>query len=689
MHSEDGVMAHQLTTCTFCGVGCGLYLETSGNQIVGAYPSVSHPSNQGRICIRGWYIHEVASSPDRLKNPLLRKNGTLHEVSWDEALGFIASKMKAIREKHGPDALGFLNSPRCSNEETYLLQKFARGVIGTNNVHHGTGIYSNNAINVLMDMIGVPASTNSIAELAQSKVIVVDGVDLAKRMPTIGGAVIRAKLNGACLIVVGTRRHRVAESADIFLQIKPGTETLLYGAMAKVIVDRGLMNSGFTKTRCRDYEAFLASVHEYDLLRVAESCGVEPRLIEAAALAYGHASSATLMFSASMEERSRDSIRAVVNLALVSGNLGKSGSGLFALTEQNNLQGVCDMGMLPDRLPGYKPVSDDRARSSLDAIWKSKVPAHAGVGSRALLTHRAQGKVKALWLSRYDPTNTALLGDVAGQLKQLDLLVVQHLFMTEAAECAHVILPTTAFGEERVTYTSTDRRIQLVEQVVDPPARLTPAWAQITQLARLMGADWKYTSARDVMDEIGEVVPFYGGADYDNLARDYGRQWPCTKDRPLGTKFLFAPKDSIEFPNEKEWKFRFVAVPMPPARPANPKEFPLTLVFGNSLYYWNQNVLVRHSETLKREYSQLMIDYPQGFVEISPEDAKQIGIRDGKRVRLCAAATSAVATARVTRQVMTGTVFVPHFMHEVEQKILGPSSESFRLVPVRVEKEAA
>jgi predicted molibdopterin-dependent oxidoreductase YjgC len=675
-------MAHKLTTCTFCGVGCGLYLETSGNQIVGAYPSVSHPSNQGRICVRGWYVHEVASSPDRLKHPLVRKNGQLQEVSWDEALGFIAGKVKAIRDEHGPNALGFLNSPRCSNEESYLLQKFARAVIGTNNVHHGTGVYSNNAINVLLDMIRVPASTNSIAELAQSQVIVVDAVDLAKRMPTIGGAVIRAKLNGARLIVVGTRRHRVAESADLFLQIKPGTETLLYGAIAKIIVDRGLMDLNFIKARCRDYEAFLASIYEYDLLRVAESCGVAPSLIEAAALAYGGASSATLMFSASMEERSRDSIRAVVNLALLSGNLGKPGAGLFALTEQNNLQGVCDMGMLPDRLPGYRLVTDDKARSALDALWKTGIPPEPGLGSRALLAHRGQGKIKALWLSRYDPTNAALLGDVAGQLQQLDLLVVQHLFMTECGNYAHVVLPTTAFGEEEVTFTSTDRRIQLVERVVDPPSGLTSAWEQIVQLARLLDADWKYTSARDVMDEIGEVVPFYSGADYANLARDYGRQWPCTKDRPLGTKFLFAEKS-------EDRPFKFVAVPKPPAPKENPKEFPLTLVFGNSLYYWNQNVLVRHSETLKREYRQLMIDYPDGFVEINPEDAKQFGIRDGKRIRLCAAAASAVAPARITSEVRTGTIFVPHFMREVEQQIFGTSGDTRRLVPVRVEKGTA
>jgi formate dehydrogenase major subunit len=398
-----------------------------------------------------------------------------------------------------------------------------------------------------------------------------------------------------------------------------------------------------------------------------------------------------LMFSASMEERSRDSVRAVVNLALLSGNLGKSGAGLFALTEQNNLQGVCDMGMLPDRLPGYRPVSDDRVRAALDAIWDSRIPSTPGLGARALLTHRAQGKLRGLWLSRYDPTNTALLGDVSGQLRQLDLLVIQHIFATECSNYAHVVLPTSAFGEEQVTFTSTDRRIQLTERVVDPAPGLTPAWEQIVQLARLMGADWKYPAARDVMDEIGRVVPFYSGADYENLARDYGRQWPCTKDRPLGTKLLFAKNGlaADDVPEKQDRPFRFVAVPKPTGPPANPKEFPLTLVFGNSLYYWNQNVLVRHSETLKREYRQLMIDYPEGFVEINPEDAKQAGIREGSRMRLCAAATSSSAMARITSDVRIGTIFVPHFMREVGQQILGSSGDSFRLVPVRVEKESA
>lgn len=632
--------------------------------------------------MRGWHVHEVASSPDRLKTPLLRQNGQLREASWEEAFAYIASRMKEIRNQYGPDALAFLNSPRCSNEEAYLLQKFARAVIGTNNVHHGTGVYCNNSINVLLDMIGVPATTNSIAELAQSEVIVVDGVDLAKRLPTLGGSVIRAKLGGAKLIVVGTRRHRVAESADLFLQIKPNTEALLYGAMAKVIVDRGLMNLPFIKERCRDYEAFLLQIAEYDLLQVSEACGAPAAQIEVAALSYARARSAALLYSSSMEERTRDSIRAVVNLALLTGNLGKAGAGIFALTEQNNLQGVCDMGMLPDRLPGYQPVTNAKERAALGKVWGCQAPSEPGIGSRAVLTDRGNGRVRALWLSRHDPTNTASLGNVGETLRQFELVVVQHLFLTDISQYAHVVLPTTAFGEEKVSFTSTERRIQLAEKVVDPPAGLSPAWLQITQLARHMGADWRYESSREVMDEIGEAVPIYGGASYENLAHDYGRQWPCTKDRPLGTKFLFSESGNGQ-------PFRFIAVPKPQSPMQTSRDFPLCLVFGNSLYYWNQNVLVRHSETLKREYRSLFLDYPEGFVELNPEDAKELKVRDGEKIRLCAERATAIATARVTPEIMNGTVFVPHFMRDVELQLLGGARNGDKLVPARVEKEVA
>ncbi len=671
-------MAHHLTTCTFCGVGCGLYLETAGNQVVGVYPSASHPTNAGRICVRGWHVHEVASSPDRLKHPLLRKGDRLEEVSWGEALEFAARRLREIRDRDGPDALAFLNSPRCSNEEAYLLQKLARAVIGTNNVHHGTGVYCNNSINVLIDMLGIPATTGSIRDLERSELILVDGVDLARRLPTLAGAVIRAKLRGARLIVVGTRRHRVAENADLFVQMRPNTEALLYGAMAKVIVDRGLMDLPFIRARCRDYEPFLEQVRHYDLLQAAAGCGVGADLIEKAALAYARASSAALLYSTSMEERTRDSIRAIINLTLLTGNLGKPGAGLFALTEQNNLQGVCDMGMLPDRLPGYSPVTDLAARAALESAWRCKLPEKPGVGARAIFTDRGGGRINGVWLGRYDPVSTVLLGDVASTLRQMDLVVMQHLFLNDTAPYAHLVLPTTAFGEEQVSFTSTERRIQLAQRALEPPDGPRPAWQQLTQLARMLGADWNYQSPAEIMEEIGQVVPFYGGASYENLVRDYGRQWPCSKDRPLGTARLFAENASK--------RFRFEAVPVPETAPP-PVQYPLTLVFGNSLYYWNQNVLIRHSETLKREYRILSLDYPDGFVEIHEEDAKRLGIRDGEKVRLRTAEATADSIARVTREVMPGTVFVPYFVRHVEQQILGAAGDGGKLVPVRVEKE--
>ena len=657
-----------------------MYLEAVGNQIVGAYPSMSHPTNEGRICVRGWHVHEVASSLDRLKSPLLKVDGQFREVSWDEAIGFIAGRMKEIRARHGPDALAFLNSPRCSNEEAYLLQKLARAVIGTNNVDHGTGVYCNNSINVLLDMLGVPATTSSISELAHSEVIVVDGVDLARQLPTIGGAVLRAKLAGAKLVVIDSRRHRVAESADFFLQLKPGTEPVLYGAMAKVIVDRGLMNLPFIKAHCRGYEEFLARVRDYDLLAAAESCGVAAEQIEAAALAYARARSAAILYSTGIEARDAAPVEAIVNLALLTGQLGKEGAGIFALTEHNNLQGVCDMGVLPDRLPGYRKIADDGARAEVEAVWGVQLPAKLGLASRSLLADRGKGQVRALWLCRYDPVSTAFFGDAANVLQQCELVVAQHLFLTESARYAHVVLPTTAFGEERVTFTNTERRIQLAEQVIEPLPGTSPAWQQLTQVARALGADWKYDSAADVMDEIGTVVPFYSGANYANLAAEYGRQWPCTKDRPLGTRSLFAeglPAGGFKF--------------MPITRDIQvtaPADYPLTLVFGHSLYYWNQNVLIQHSETLKREYRMLLLDYPEGFVEMNPDDAKQLGIRDGEKIRLHAAGGSAVTAARVTPEVRRGAVFVPYFVRQVQQQIRGTTENGVQLIPVRVVKEA-
>jgi len=648
---------------------------------------MSHPTSQGKLCVRGWNVYEVASSPDRLKSPLIKKNGRFEEVSWSEATGFIASRLTEIRAKHGADSIAFLNSPRASNEETYLLQKLARCVIGTNNVDHGAGVYINNSINVLLDQIGIPASTNSVSELSQSEVIIVDGVDLGKLLPTLGGVVLRAKLlHGAKLIVIGERRQRLAENADYFLQTRPGTEALLYGAMAKVLIDQGLMNLPFINARCSGYESFLAKVRDYDLLSAAEICGVPAGDIEAAAMAYGKAKSAAILYSTGADCRSSETVQSLVNLALLAGQIGKPGAGIFAVTAHNNLQGVCDMGMLPDRLPGYRQVGDAAARAELENLWGGKLPENPGTAASTLLTGKDEGKIKAVWLCRYDPVSSAFYGDAKGALERCELVVAQHLFMTESAKYADVVLPTTAFGEEQITFTNTERRIQLAQKVVEPGAGVMPAWQQITDVANALGAKWQYDSAAAIMDEIGKAVPFYSGADYANLSRDYGRQWPCTKDRPFGTGYFtrFAFSDSAP-----EKGFKFVPVTRQPQAVATGGEFQFMLVFGHALYYWHQNVLIKHSETLKREYNILMLDYPDGFVEINSDDAKQIGIRDGEKIRLRSAGGSAKVAARVTLEVKSGTVYVPHYVRQVQQQIFGSQENGAQLVPVCVEKETA
>ncbi len=673
-------VSHRLTTCTFCGVGCGIYLETAGNEITGTYPSMSHPANQGRICVRGWHVHEVASSTDRLRQPLIKRDGKFVPASWDEAFTFIATRLREIRDKHGPDALGFLNSARCGNEDSYLLQKFARCVIGTNNVDHGTSLFRTNSIRVLLDMLGIPAATNSIEELMKSQVIIVSGIDLGQQLPTIGGWVIRAKLAGATLICADARRHRVAEHADPFIQIKSGTDVFLYGAMAKVIIDRGLMNLPFIKAHCRNYEQFLANIESYDTLLAAERCGVSPDLIEKAAVAYAKASSAMILYSTGAEASGEEPIQSMINLALLTGNLGKEGAGIMPLAEHNNLQGGCDMGVIPDYLPGYAPVTDAAARARFEALWGCRLPTTRGQDTNAMLGRK--DRIRAVWLDRHNPVVSATFCDARAAIENMEFVVLQNLFMTRTADFAHVVLPVAAFGEEDVTFTSTDRRIQLAPKIVEPQEGLTPAWKHLVQIANRLGANWKYETASAVMDEINRAVPQYEAASYANLAREYGRQWPCTHDRPVGTQFLF------EKPAHTPFRFVPVQKPVPP--PAASADYPFTLTFGHSLYYWNQNALIQHSETLKREYRILLMDYPDGFVEINAQDADTLRVRDGMKIKLITASGSAVVTARVTNEIKRSMVYVPFFLQEVALQLLGhvktEGRSGSRTVWVRVEK---
>jgi predicted molibdopterin-dependent oxidoreductase YjgC len=282
-----------------------------------------------------------------------------------------------------------------------------------------------------------------------------------------------------------------------------------------------------------------------------------------------------------------------------------------------------------------------------------------------MLDAAADGRLKAMWIDRHEPTTISSQTQVSTALERLEFVVVQHLFLTETARHADVVLPLVAFGEERVTFTNTERRIQVADKVIEPPRGPLPAWDQIARVANHLGARWAYGSSAQVMDEIREAVPFYAGASHDNLTRDYGRQWPCTADRPLGTERLFAGDDERR-------QFKVAALAWPDvAGSCMIAGYPFALILGHSLYYWHQNVLVQHSETLRREYRVLLLDYPEGFVDINGDDARELGVRDGGRIRLVTTKGDAVTTARVTREIKRGMVFVPYFLHDVIQRIAG------------------
>jgi predicted molibdopterin-dependent oxidoreductase YjgC len=294
-----------------------------------------------------------------------------------------------------------------------------------------------------------------------------------------------------------------------------------------------------------------------------------------------------------------------------------------------------------------------------------------------------RGNLKAIWLDRHNPVVSTAQCDASVALQKIEFVVLQNLFMTPTAQYAHVILPTAAYGEETVTFTSLERRIQLAQKAVEPPSGLTSAWCQVVEIAGRLGVEWHYDTSSDVMNEIGRIVPFYEGASYENLAQHYGRQWPCTHERPLGTPYLFADQSGGR-------QFSFVPINQLPPATRTTAEFPFVLMFGRSLYYWHQNTMVQHSETLKREYGILLLDYPEGFVDINPEDAEALKIRDGMKIRLISGVGSATTFARVTNEIRQGTIYVPFFLQDIAKQILGPAGTEYRAgsrtIYVKVEK---
>ena len=736
------------STCTYCGVGCGLFLNLKHGKLINASPDLDDKASSGYLCVRGQFGYDFATSKERLTTPLVRRQGEEYEVAWDEALDEAARRLAEVRRKHGPDAIGVVGSGKTTNEEAYLLQKLARAVLGTNNVDHPSGqLYQAPTVEALRAAFGVPAMTLPIADLETSGCILLVGSNTLETHPVLFFKVQRAVRRGARLILVDPKASAPKRYASVWLRPRPGTDVALVNGMLRVILDEGLEDRAFVEARTAGLDELVASLEGYSLERVSRVTGVAAEDVVAAArlFATGGADprhplppawhgllvtpgqrpptrSSAIVYAGGVVHHvnGADAVQALANLALLTGMVGKPGSGVAPLAGHNNTQGACDMGLLPGYLPGYREVADPTARAALTAAWGAEPPARPGLILTEMLEGIEAGRIRALYVVGANVLRSAPDVDrVERSLKALDLLVVQDIFPTATSKLAHVVLPAASAVEKDGTITNIERRVQRVRAALPPPGESRPDWWIVAELAKRTAAllercrkeptltpdpsppfphgeepipseakegsgglglapSFDYAGPAEVFAEIASVVPEYGGLSHERLDAAGGLQWPCpTPDHP-GTPYLFA--ESFATPDG-----RGHFVPVDQAEPKVDPAFPLLLSTGRSMQF-NTGAI---SDRAKRLAA--MREPPR--LEINPEDARAAGVAHGDRVRVVSARGELVLAAHVTSLVLPGQVFayLDHDESPANRLTALPvggrtKMPELKAVPVRVEK---
>ncbi len=641
-----------VTTCPYCGVGCQIVLHTRDNRVVKVTGKPGLGVNQGWLCVKGRFGFDFINHEERLTEPLIRRNGELTPVSWDEALDFAAQRLAELKTEFGPDAIGGLSSAKCTNEENYIMQKFMRAVIGTNNIDHCARLCHASTVVGLMRAFGSGAMTNSIDDLDQADAIFVIGSNTTECHPVIGAAIKRAAQRGVPLIVADPRAIELTEFATMHLQQKHGTDVALINALIHVILEEGLEDEQFITQRTEGFEQLEAAVEPYTPEFVEKISGVAAEDIVEAARIYAQAPAASIVFSMGITQHTTgtDNVLSLANLAMVTGNVGKPGAGVNPLRGQNNVQGACDVGALPDVYSGYQKVDDDQVRAKFEAAWGGSLPAGPGLTVVEMINASAEGKLKGLYVMGENP----MLSDpdsshVEGALKKLDLLIVQDIFLSETAQLADVVLPAAAFAEKEGTFTNTERRVQRVRKALEPPGKAHGDWQIICDLARRMGYEMSYAGVAAIQDEIAAVTPIYGGITYDRL-EEGALQWPCRDHDDPGMPILHVG----EFARGLG---KFHPVEFIPAQELPDSEYPFVLSTGRILQHFHTGTMSRRAEVLDELVS-------VGAIEIHPDDAQSLDIVDGEPVRVSSRRGQIEIGAHVTERVMPGTVFLAFHYRE-------------------------
>ncbi len=656
------------TTCIYCGVGCILDLKVRDGRVVRVLPNEGGPG-AGKLCIKGWSAHEFIHHPDRLTKPLIKEGDGFREAEWDEALKLVADSLRQAKEVHGADSLAFLSSAKATNEENYLMQKLARAAIGTNNVDHCARLCHASTVTGLVSSFGSGAMTNSQEDLEESDVIFIIGSNTSEQHPLLARRMIRAIKRGAKLIVADPRAIKLVDYATIYLQHRPGTDVPLLNAMMNVIIEEGLQDEEFIATRTEGFESLKETVAAYTPESVEDVTGVPAEDVREAARLYGGAENASLFFSMGITQHTTgvDNVVSTANLAMLTGNVGREGTGVNPLRGQNNVQGACDMGALPDYLPGYGKVTDEATRKRYEESWSVELPPEVGLTVVEMM-NACGGGVRAMFVMGENPLiSDPDLNHVREQLGKLDFLVVSELFLSETAEMADVVLPIASFAEKDGTFTATDRRVQRVNKAIEPLADSRPDWQVLCQIADLLGYPMEYDSPGEIMDEIACLAPIYGGISHRRLEEEDLR-WPCTAPDHPGTRILHQGKFSRGLGRFQSVEYR------PPAEEPD-KSYPYILTTGRLLFHWHTGTMTRRSGTLTDQVN-------EAFVEISVKDAADIGVDDGDIVRVKSRRGEITLKVDVTDRIKDGVVFIPfHFSEAAANVLTNPARDPLAKIP--------
>jgi formate dehydrogenase alpha subunit len=648
------------TTCAYCGVGCSLDVHVRGDDVVAIDPTLEGPSNLGHTCIKGRFAHQYARANDRLTSPMMRRtDGTWREASWDEAMGFVAERMDAIKQKHGPDAIAFISSSRCTNEENYILMKLVRAAIGTNNIDNCSRVCHSPTSAGLIASLGESGGTNSFSDIDVTSLLFLTGANPTEGHPVVGARMKEARMRGAKLIVADPRRIELAAMADIFLQLRPGTNVALYNGLAHVIVREGLVDRAFLDGRVEAFDAYQALIQTYDPKKVESITGVPAKLVEEAAHLYASSKPAAIFYGLGVTEQAQgvSGVRCLANLCLLTGNFGKPGSGSNPLRGQNNVQGSSDVGALPTYLTMYRKMADDQTRQAFEAKWGRPIGPKRGLMIPEMFDRAIKRELKAMYVFGEDIAQTdPNVHHVEEALKSLDLLVVHDIFENVTAKLAHVMLPGSSFLEKTGTFTNAERRLQMVREAVPPPGNARRDLDILLDLSARLGYAMPHRSAADVMDEIAELTPQLRGVSHERLAKK-GLQWPVlAKDHP-GTPVLYTESFAT-----KSGRANLFAVDWAPPGEAASDRFPFILITGRQLAHYNSGTQTRRTGNVELQ--------PADLIEIHPTDAERLGIANDELVEIESARGKVQTWACVTTRVAPGNVFLSFHFPEVKTNLL-------------------